>query len=74
MEENPSRVNSQEQLHTSTMKKQRLSFLHSNLSPDIKQRKEMQQRVLWALLDLCLKNHLFFSLRKRRCSLSVAQE
>lgn len=29
---------------------------------------------LWALLDLCLKNHLFFSFRKRRCSLSVAQE
>lgn len=67
------RVKGQEGLHTDTTRECCL-FLCFSLRLGISQRKEMQQRWLWALRDFCLQYHFFFSLRKRRCSLSVAQE
>ena len=64
MEDSPSKVKSQEQLQTGTLIGWYLSFFCSTLRLDIKHRKEMQQRWLWGLLDLCLKNHLSFPLEK----------
>lgn len=60
MEQNLSGVKCQEQLHTGTMKKWRLSFLRSTPRLGRSSRGRKCNRGGSALLDLCLKNHLFF--------------